>query len=168
MPGEGYDAPCPAGMNLVNLINYCATRISVRVRGRFKSRRFLAGGGAWRFFYYRKIRKELKKTETFLLERRRGWLMMSVEWWVMNGEGRINDECWMMNVEWRITRIGELFADTSDTSTNGLQDGHFIGTIHSSFITHNQQDTQVTPIISQQTHQFFVISVFFLYFCTTF
>ena len=41
-------SPCPAGRNLVNLVNYCAARISVRVRGYFKSRRFLAGGRAWR------------------------------------------------------------------------------------------------------------------------
>ena len=40
------------------------------------------------------------------------------------------------------------------TTQNSLLNGHFIGTIHSSFIVHNQQNTQTTPILSQQRPQF--------------
>ena len=64
--GAGIDAPCPAGRNLVNLVNYCATRISVRVRGRLNLVDFSPAAEPGAFFYYRKIRKELKNTETFL------------------------------------------------------------------------------------------------------
>ena len=88
--GAGIDAPCPAGRDLVNLdfvytpssrhssckhdsaldfrssVNYCAARISVRVRGRLNLVDFSPAAEPGVFFYYRKIRKELKNTETFL------------------------------------------------------------------------------------------------------
>ena len=43
--GAGLDAPCPAGRNLVNLVNYCAARIYVRVRGRLNLVDFSPEGG---------------------------------------------------------------------------------------------------------------------------
>ena len=70
--GAGIDAPCPAGRNLVNLdfvytpssrhssckhdsaldfrssVDYCATRISVRVRGRLNLVDFSPAADAWR------------------------------------------------------------------------------------------------------------------------
>ena len=75
--GAGLDAPARRReRNLVNLVNYCATRISVRVRGRLNLVDFSPAAEPGVFFYYRKIRKELKNTETFLRD----------------GEGGINDE----------------------------------------------------------------------------
>ena len=68
--GAGIDAPCPAGRDLVDPINYCAARISVRGRGRFRSRRFLAGGRAWRFLLLQKNTERTEKNGNFSSKRR--------------------------------------------------------------------------------------------------
>ena len=49
--GAGIDAPCPAGRYLVNLVKYCAARISVRVRGRLNLVDFSPAAKAWRWAF---------------------------------------------------------------------------------------------------------------------
>ena len=86
--------------------------------------------------------------ECWMMNDEWGWLMMSVEWWMMNGmvneewwtmnderrivigsrfqvpglrfngEGEINDECWMMNDERQITQILRIRAGAGQLLAN--------------------------------------------------